>query len=795
MKKLIFKLLFSVLSLLTLNLFAQSVVLDTNNVKKPKSGGLYYQKKDKTLYLFREKFEVVNKPLVNIITEIPKEDFFEKEIGAWNNVNGSVLLIKNVDKKLWLFQTDKNRTFYVFRGKNFLSDKNVKLSETIDLDKLSSEVTGIGGLMPAINGNIPKGFNLEKWQNAGFKLNSKGEWVLNLVVDDDNNNNTETQISGNRIKFSADEARLDVLDWSKFSDFKLPNTWKNIGGYGIPFQGADIKTDNGKYIALNKGWTNYRGVTSIGNKRYSPDNRYGFDHPSRLIALAAKQLIGHIEGKAFAEYPNGYTDNGPWGDIKRLIADPNVINYSGLTVEGAEKIGLYSYYQWWTQDALTKEEVWPTAAWMCMDEEHIPDNLGGIGKIQLLASMNKAIKTVSPNINLGWYAMPFHWFYHGHLNAELVYDKEIEDFHLDKKGSVFDISGFKDFGFWFDAGGYVGVPHIREHSKYERNPDGSFKILNGKRIYAKENFFENIYGEKTEFLAEPADWLKYRVDTHGGIKVSSTYFDSNGNLKEEYVAMGWTDNNSRKKNTWEPETKKATDEVYVFADIVTSNILKANQLEYGDNDISRFKVGSKINPYLELRFVTEGGGYGSNSMVSRHKTKELTTFEVLFGYLSGVKSISAFCEGRGYKPNGEVEAISWGGLIHRQEAIHQLAKDLEGTDQSKWRFIHFYYPVALNNRRGVIGVGIYTGEKFVYCLANPSLNFDESQTVEMFIDGKKNNIVINGADLYNYNVISNLKQGLDGTNFNLTYKTIYGKQIKVSGVFDGVLKNTLIEEK
>ena len=48
---------------------------------------------------------------------------------------------------------------------------------------------------------------------------------------------------------------------------------------------------------------------------------------------------------------------------------------------------------------------------------------------------------------------------------------------------------------------------------------------------------------------------------------------------------------------------------------------------------------------------------------------------------------------------------------------------------------------------------------------------------------------------YNYNVILNLKQGLDGKNFSLSYKTIYDKQIKVKGVFDGVLKNTLIEEK
>ena len=42
--------------------FGQNVVKDTSNVKKPSEGKLYYQKKDKSLYLYREgKFEIDNK--------------------------------------------------------------------------------------------------------------------------------------------------------------------------------------------------------------------------------------------------------------------------------------------------------------------------------------------------------------------------------------------------------------------------------------------------------------------------------------------------------------------------------------------------------------------------------------------------------------------------------------------------------------------------------------------------------------------------------------------------------------
>lgn len=68
MKKI--QILFLILSLSIVS-FAQNVVKDTSNVKKPKEGGLYYQKKDKNLYLFVDKFkkvsileDIVNPPVV-----------------------------------------------------------------------------------------------------------------------------------------------------------------------------------------------------------------------------------------------------------------------------------------------------------------------------------------------------------------------------------------------------------------------------------------------------------------------------------------------------------------------------------------------------------------------------------------------------------------------------------------------------------------------------------------------------------------------------------------------------------
>ena len=75
------------------SLFAQSVVKDTSNVKKPKEGGLYYQKSDRNLYLFRNGFELVDLYRSSIIappdTSIVNPPVFEKEhiVGFWELIH------------------------------------------------------------------------------------------------------------------------------------------------------------------------------------------------------------------------------------------------------------------------------------------------------------------------------------------------------------------------------------------------------------------------------------------------------------------------------------------------------------------------------------------------------------------------------------------------------------------------------------------------------------------------------------------------------------------------------------
>ena len=104
-------------------LFAQNIVKDTNNVRKPIVGKLYYQKTDNNLYLFRNGFELVDLYQESVIippdTSIANPPIGEKEyiIGFWD-VPNRILVSKLINGKYYLMQRDNLSTYHVARGKN-----------------------------------------------------------------------------------------------------------------------------------------------------------------------------------------------------------------------------------------------------------------------------------------------------------------------------------------------------------------------------------------------------------------------------------------------------------------------------------------------------------------------------------------------------------------------------------------------------------------------------------------------------------------------------------------------------
>ena len=101
----------------------------------------------------------------------------ETEIGTWSIVQGSVLVLKEIDGKKWLLQTTSDRRSYVIRGKNFLTNKNVILTRRVSPSEVANEETELGGMFPAASGDTPQGWPGEWWSSQGYVQNDEGEFI------------------------------------------------------------------------------------------------------------------------------------------------------------------------------------------------------------------------------------------------------------------------------------------------------------------------------------------------------------------------------------------------------------------------------------------------------------------------------------------------------------------------------------------------------------------------------------------------------------------------------------------
>lgn len=171
MKKLLILLLFAMQS------YAQTVVTDTSNVRKPSQGKLYYQKKDKALYLYRDAFVEISKPTTAPIVITPpvfpkppvdiKGD--ELLLGYWDSPE-RLLIAKRINGQYYLMQTNTERAYYVPRGINLINNNATKINVN-SLPSIVSQNSELGGLYPATN------FPEADFLKLGFKINSQGEFV------------------------------------------------------------------------------------------------------------------------------------------------------------------------------------------------------------------------------------------------------------------------------------------------------------------------------------------------------------------------------------------------------------------------------------------------------------------------------------------------------------------------------------------------------------------------------------------------------------------------------------------
>jgi len=619
-------------------------------------------------------------------------------------------------------------------------------------------------------------------------------------------------VDATKFIYNTETASLDTLIYTGFDEVAVPTGFRSIAGYNVPPQGESLSATGGVYRPLAIGYDTYNKVETLGMTRYSPRARYLFNHVTDLAFGAINKMITHINNGAFTDlYPSGYYNNSSaWGDLE-LLRDRE--DYSGITLAGAEKLGDYIFQERdWSED-VSGAEMRASHSYFLLDEEHYRKGLGGIGYYEFISRITKGIRLAadrtngSADIDIAYYGLPYNYFWNDYHDRDTITDSIMETQLLTGTNSLLTTT-MKNTGCWIDVAHYSSCPWITSHDKYERNPDGTWKLVSGKRVFAKVDFIETIYGEETLFRAEPEDEMKYwMINSSGnaslGIGVNeqrrgSQYFTNlrteSCSIKQEYLNQGWTvfELGLPKPSMWVPITKQSKDQPYHVTDTILTNLLIARREQTGTNDISYYSPSLKIKPYAELRFLCEGKK-GGNTMRDNQKGKELYCFETLMSYLSGCLGVSVEGEGRPTGINLDTyEPMNMHGQIHALQARNQLFKDLAGYDPEDFLYLHFYYPSAVNQRHGAFGFAIYVGTKICFIFADPNLNYDETNDLTLNIDGADHTIRVNGKDLYIYNTISGLPSGLTKTDFYLDYNTIYGEHIRLSGNFTGVLEDTFL---
>lgn len=238
------------------------------------------------------------------------------------------------------------------------------------------------------------------------------------------------------------------------------------------------------------------------------------------------------------------------------------------------------------------------------------------------------------------------------------------------------------------------------------------------------------------------------------------------------------------------------------------NLNALSRLEYNNTDISRWRDNAKCLAYTEFRLATEPFTSFGNSSVKRNIGSGVSQFLLTFALLSGCRAISLWEDGHimghGLKNRGEVawllpdennvppQSYNWTGLVDRTSVTHTLRRDLYDTNQNNWRYIHFYFPTVSQKSLAPICSGIYTGDRFVFVIADPNLNYDESRMCTLTINSVNHIFNIKDCHEFLYRRINGLSSGLDGNDFILTYTNIYGNVIQCRGVMNGTISDWLV---
>lgn len=777
-----------------LNTQAQKIVSEFSDVKNPKNGKLYFSEKENSLSIFGDnKFQKVFKVEVENKPEPPKDSTVY--IGYWELTTRKLEVMLFSDG-YYLIQTDGN--YIVARGKNLLKDSKTKVNTTFDLTKIKSGESNLGGLFS------PDNFPSKELINRGYKLYDNGEYRKDNSVSPDPEPTPEP-VGLKTIPSYHKPTSLNTEVFSLHPTINLPRNLKIIGGYGFPLF-KDTKLDaSGKVDLLNKGFTNLINLNALERSKWavnssgewSSDKYYYFQQAYHLAKEASKSMRRNY--------------NPAWGTLDPNDSNPSMedYDYSGLTKEGAKEMGRHMILiansvdnKSWNIDA--------TSSVLMIDEESIRSHKWQYGShYDFLGYIKQGIYESSKGKQVVFiYAQPVsRWFHNKHGQFYDLTDKQLKE--ALSPSNITMSSTWNGMRWYVDANGaYFKVPFLSKVSLYKKDAYGNYLLKDGKRVYRDDNSTIDIFQSKNiPILNQPEDKIKWC-----GWKDNGQYFEE---WQEEWgkydsremtfslpEGWKWHNNSVSYRAAWKSEYEHFVEGVYYKADAIMQDLLLLSYKEKGKFDI--YTPNKDYLLYVEHRPATEPWTtYGNYSHV-REVGDGFIYFDTFMSAYSGAKGLSTWDDGRYLNElteNGEplywddIEHVNpdgskyytrkywdsdWTRYHSRMSAIYQAFKDLQDTDSYSWKHIHFYQPYFGRKNKEVISSGVHYNNKLHIFFINPSLENGESQELELKIGDKTHIVTLKGHEFY-YQTFE-AKDGISPKDFKLSYKNIYGKEIRVNGV-------------
>ncbi len=401
----------------------------------------------------------------------PAPAYEEVVIGYWE-IPDRVLVAVLIDEQYYLVQRNTDGSYFVPRGRNMLFSSGVTITNTgFPLNQIVSDETGIGGLMP------PENFPATAFAALGFVYDiGSGEWH---PVEE----NPDEELAIQKVDLTvAAETQNDTLNLNEFrATYDYSKFIANFG-FGSPYYRGEA---NASIEPIAAGWSHVNSAQTYPESILPGQN------------VASFQFFHYYEGgnlftsarAILSEYPGA-----------QAVLDQNW-DVAASDDAMLEALSHHMVGFWMVADAAA-ENSYRWGSYSMVDEEEISSYSKLVFALKLLAHTSNR----QPDKILVYYGYPvLSLFWGGSHWQNRASETDLNNW---KNEPLFFVPEIRNSRLYFDGNsGYVKSPLPISETLYQKDGNGNYLLINGKRQFRTDVFSETLFGIQNTWLDVPNDLL------------------------------------------------------------------------------------------------------------------------------------------------------------------------------------------------------------------------------------------------------------------------------------------------